>query len=374
MARAQLSITAGALGALAAIGFVKVGPQKVDAERVAQNVITVRGSNVVDGSLKFNDLNRSSIEKFIYLKNAVNKVFLKVEQAAATYLKIDDANAKFVKLDGLSDYIKLSDAEAKFVKVDTLSDYVKGAEAEAAFKWQVISDNFLKVTDADAKFVKVEALSDYIKLSDANAKFVKVEVLSDYIKAADADAKFLKQTDADATFLKQTDASSNYLKQTDAAAKYLKIDDASSIFAKIADITDFIKVTAADARYIGGHGSVHTGSVLLTKPDESAIMMQLPGVITVRGATSSLGNNAAFVTLKNESDAPLEYASSTGQSGQIDNGSTVSITGLGNTATVQITRHDDRPTDVHTLVISAFPESQGARLVGQLISAAPFVE
>jgi hypothetical protein len=117
MAKVQLSIAAGALGLLAGVGLGKgTQPAQVDADPAAQNVITINGSNIRDGSVKFKDLDKGSIQKFLYLKKTVNKLFIKREAAAAVFSKLEAADALFKKaLDG---YIKIEDADSRFVNGD----------------------------------------------------------------------------------------------------------------------------------------------------------------------------------------------------------------------------------------------------------------
>jgi hypothetical protein len=64
MAKVQMSIAAGALGLLAGVGLGKgTAPQQVDAEPAAHNVITINGSNIRDGSVKFKDLDKRNIQE-----------------------------------------------------------------------------------------------------------------------------------------------------------------------------------------------------------------------------------------------------------------------------------------------------------------------
>src|SRR4051812_12968373 len=111
MAKVQLSIAAGALGLLAGVGLGKgTPPAQVDVDPAAHNVITISGSNIRDGSVKFKDLDKASIQKFLYLKRTVNKLFLKKASAAGVFEKISDVDARFVKIHAeLAGYIKAED-------------------------------------------------------------------------------------------------------------------------------------------------------------------------------------------------------------------------------------------------------------------------
>ncbi|MEA2467027.1 MAG: hypothetical protein QOJ57_1153, partial [Thermoleophilaceae bacterium] len=120
MAKVQLSIAAGALGLLAGVGLGKgTQPAQVGAEPAAKNVITINGRNIKDGSVKFKDLDRGSIQKFIYFKNTVNKLFLKTAFAADIFAKIDDVDVRFSKVNtALGSFIKGEEADSRFVNGD----------------------------------------------------------------------------------------------------------------------------------------------------------------------------------------------------------------------------------------------------------------
>lgn len=145
VASVQLSIAAGVLGVLAGLGLGRGSqPPQVDAQQAANRVITINGSNIVDGSVAFRDLNRKSIRQHIYLKLDADKRYLKIRDADARfhklitnelggYIKLGEADSRYLKLDALNGYLKLADAEAEFVKHETLADYIKGTEADARF-------------------------------------------------------------------------------------------------------------------------------------------------------------------------------------------------------------------------------------------------
>ena len=100
MAKVQLSIAAGALGLLAGVGLGKgTAPPEVNADPAANNVITINGSNIRDGSVKFKDLDKHNLQKFIYLKQTANRLFLKRSSAAGIFAKIDDVDARFAKVE-----------------------------------------------------------------------------------------------------------------------------------------------------------------------------------------------------------------------------------------------------------------------------------
>lgn len=118
MAKVQLSIAAGALGLLAGVGLGKgAAPTQVEADPAAHNVITINGSNIRDGSVKFKDLDKHNLQKFIYLKNSVNKLFLKRAFAADIFAKLDASDALVIKM--INDItIKLNGLDSRFVNGD----------------------------------------------------------------------------------------------------------------------------------------------------------------------------------------------------------------------------------------------------------------
>jgi hypothetical protein len=119
MAKVQLSIAAGALGLLAGVGLGKgTAPAQVDADPAAHNVITINGTNIRDGSVKFKDLDKRNIQKFLYLKPTVNKLFRK-ERAFASdiFAKLNASDALIIK--NLADFtVKLEQADSRFVNGD----------------------------------------------------------------------------------------------------------------------------------------------------------------------------------------------------------------------------------------------------------------
>jgi hypothetical protein len=118
MAKVQLSIAAGALGLLAGVGLGKgTPPAQVGAEPAAHNVITINGSNIRDGSVKFKDLDKGSFQKFVYLKANINKLFLKRQAAAGVFAKLEASDALIIKMiNGLDS--KLGEVDSRFVNGD----------------------------------------------------------------------------------------------------------------------------------------------------------------------------------------------------------------------------------------------------------------
>ena len=211
----QLGFAAGALGLLAGIGLGRgtEPPPTVDAEPAAKKTITITGSNIVNGSVKYQDLNKASIQKGIYLKAQTDRLFL----------KLTDADARFHKVitNALGGYIKLGDADTRYLKLEALNGY-------------------LKLTDADARFLKLDALNDYLKLDTADGRFLKLDALNGYLKLTDADARFLKLDTADARYLKlgaldgyiKLDALNGYLKLDQADERFLKLEDADTVMER----------------------------------------------------------------------------------------------------------------------------------------------
>ena len=187
----------------------------VDAEPAAKKTITITGSNIVDGSVKYQDLNKASIQKGIYLKAQTDRLFLKLSDADARlhkvitnalggYIKLGDADTRYLKLDALNGYLKLTDADARFLKHGALDSYPKFETLDGFLKLDALN-GYLKL-DALNGYLKLDALNGYLKLTDADGRFVKVEDVDTRIDKHLTDNGYLKLTDADGRFLKLADA------------------------------------------------------------------------------------------------------------------------------------------------------------------------
>jgi hypothetical protein len=394
VASIQLSFAAGALGLLAGIGLGRgTEPPRVDAEPAAKKTITITGSNIVDGSVKYQDLNKASIQKGIYLKAQVDRLFLKLTDADARfnklitnelgYVKLTDADARFLKLGALDGYLKLTDADARFLKLGALDGYIKLTDADARFLKLGALDGYLKLTDADGRFLKLGALDGYLKLTDADARFLKLGALDGYIKLTDADARFLKLgaldgylklTDADGRFLK-LGALDGYLKLTDADGRFLKLEDADARIQKVVGDAGYIKGEDADARYVEGDGSVRTASQLVSGDHQTLVALGKTMAMDDWDDGQGRGVNVA---IKNLSEGTLAYASTATSPqggtyhGTIDKGgsSEAILIGLLQPATLQIVDRGDG--SVHTLTITAFDKGAGQlQITAQALSGAP---
>ncbi len=352
----QLGFAAGALGLLAGIGLGRgtEPPPTVDAEPAAKKTITITGSNIVNGSVKYQDLNKASIQKGIYLKAQTDRLFL----------KLTDADARFHKLitNALGGYIKLGDADTRYLKLEALNGY-------------------LKLTDADARFLKLDALNDYLKLDTADGRFLKLDALNGYLKLTDADARFLKLDTADARYLKlgaldgyiKLDALNGYLKLDQADERFLKLDAADAVIEK--HLTDYIKSSAASAAFVEGDGSVLTATQL-AGPEAKQLM--------------SVGKTMAFddwheankrtlnVKIRNLSKGTLDYAlaapdeQGAPQHGTINPGesSQAILIGLLLPAVIQVIDNGDG--SVHTVTITPFEKADGGvQVSAQALSGAP---
>jgi hypothetical protein len=337
VASIQLSLAAGALGLLAGIGLGKTsGAPEIDAEPVAKKTITITGSNIADGSVKYQDLNKASIQKGIYLKAQVDKLFL----------KLTDADARFHKLitSELGSYIKLGDADTRYLKLNAL-------------------DGYLKLDTADARFLKLDALDGYLKLDTADGRFLKLNALDGYLKLDDADARFAKLGDL-----------AGYIK-ADALNSYLKLEDTDARIEKHLSDNGYIKGSTADARYVEGDGSVLTASQ--TAPVEQAELLKVGKTMAVDDWHQQ-GTRVVNVKLRNLSEGPIDYASTApdGQGGTIhgtiDKGgsSTAILIGLLLPAVIQVV--DGADGSVHTLTITAYDKSGGgAQVTAQVLSSPP---
>ena len=271
MASIQLSLAAGALGLLAGIGLGRgTEPPQVDAEPAAKKTITITGSNIVDGTVKYQDLNKASIQKGIYLKAQTNRLFL----------KLSDADARFHKVitNALGDYIKLGDADTRYLKLDALNGYLKLTDADARFLKLGALDGYIKLDTADGRFLKLDALNGYLKLDDADARFIKLGALDSYVKL-DALNGYVK-----------IDALNGYVKLTDADGRYLKLDDADARIEKHLTDNGYLKSSDADARYVNGDGSVLTGSQLIQDSPEP--LLTVDKTLAVEASIAARGQGA----------------------------------------------------------------------------------
>ena len=322
VASIQLSITAGVLGVLAGLGLGRgTAPEVLDAEPAARSVITISGSNIVDGSIQYKDLNRRSIQKGIYLKAQTDKVFLKIKAA--------DAIIQKVITNQLGGYIKLLDADARFLKHGALDGYVKLSEADARFLKHGALDGYVKL-DGLADYVKIGTLGDYVKLG-ALGDYVKLDALGDYVKL-------------------------------DALGGYVKLDG----------LADYVKLEEADKRYVNGDGSVLTGSRQVGGDKEP--LLTVPGALNVE---ASAEGKVGILTLTNLSEGELQVATTASdanggpQGGTIAKGGTLAILiGLLQPATVQVIPGPGDGGAVHTLSITAFDVagSGDIQISGQALS------
>jgi hypothetical protein len=353
----QLGFAAGALGLLAGIGLGRgtEPPPTVDAEPAAKKTITITGSNIVNGSVKYQDLNKASIQKGIYLKAQTDRLFLKLSAADARFHK--------VITNALGGYIKLGDADTRYLKLDALNGY-------------------LKLTDADARFLKLDALDSYVKLDTADGRFLKLNALDGYLKLDAADARFLKLDTADARYIKlgaldgyvKLDALNGYLK-LDALNGYLKTADAEAQFVKGEALADYIKGEDADARYVEGDGSVRTASQLATAEHQTLVVLGKTMAMDDWDDGQGRGVN---VQIKNLSEGTISYASTSADAqggpahGMIDQGgsSPAILIGLLQPTTLQVVDRGDG--SVHTLTITAFDKGDGKpQITAQALSGAP---
>jgi hypothetical protein len=389
----QLSVAAGALGLLAGIGLGRgTAPPEIEAEPVAKKTITITGSNIVDGSVKYQDLNKASIQKGIYLKAQTDRLFLKLTDADARfhkvitnalggYIKLGDADTRYLKLDALNGYLKLTDADARFLKLDALDSYLKVEAADGRFlkldalngylKLDAADARFLKLDTADARYLKLDALTGYVKLDDADARFVKVGALDGYLKVGALDG-YLK-----------LDALNGYLKLDAADARFLKLDAADALidkhltgYVKGETLADYVKSADASARFVEGDGSVVTGSRLVE--DSAEPLLAVDRTLAVEVGYEGGEGKGARVSLKNLTDKALSFASTAPdaagdpQHGTIAPQGTESILiGLLLPATVQIVGDGGDGAAVHTLSVTAFQVGERLQVVGQVLSGAP---
>ena len=349
MASIQLSVAAGALGLLAGIGLGRgTEPPQIDAEPVAKKTITITGSNIVDGTVKYQDLNKASIQKGIYLKAQTDRLFLKLSEADARFHK--------VITNALGDYIKLGDADTRYLKLDAINGYLKLTDADARFLKLGALDGFIKLTDADARFLKLGALDGYVKL-DALDGYVKLDALSGYLK---------------------TDALNGYVKLTDADGRYLKLTDVDASIEKHLTDNGYLKSADADARFVNGDGSVLTGSQFIQDAPEPLLTVEKTLAVEASIAPEHKG---AVLKLTNLTDGPLAFATTAPdangqpQHGTIEpkGGTTSILIGLLLPAVVQIIPGDAADGGaVHTLSVSAFDLGNNElQVVGQALSGAP---
>jgi hypothetical protein len=375
----QLSIAAAALGVLAGVGLGKGSqPPQIESDLARNNVITIHGSNIADGSVKYQDLDKSSLQKHIYLKVQVDKQFVKLSQAdgiiqkvitnnLAGFIKLRDADLRYLKVEALNGYLKLTDADARFLKLDALDGYVKLDTL----------NNYVKLSDADTRYLKLDALDSYLKVDAADARYlktgaldgyIKIDALSDYVKLDDANAEFLKLDDVDGAVEKVV---------TEKLGPYLKVSDAQSVIEKIVSDDGYLKASAADTRYVNGNGSVVTGSHLATPEPQTLITL---GKTMAMDDWNDQGSSRVNVKLTNLFDGSLEYASNAPDAakggdyhGVIDKGGTETILiALDQPTTIQIVPGSGAATAVHTVSVTAMSVPGGkVQVVAQALSGAP---
>jgi hypothetical protein len=348
MASIQLSAAAGALGLLAGIGLGRgtEAPPTVDAEPVAKKTITITGSNIVDGSIKYQDLNKASIQKGIYLKAQTDRLFL----------KLSDADARFHKVitNALGGYIKLGDADTRYLKLDALNGYLKLTDADS---------RFLKLDVADTRYLKLGALDGYVKLDDADARFIKLGALDGYVKL-DALNGYLK-----------LDALTGYIKLADADGRFLKLDDVDTRFEKHLTDNGYLKSSDATASFVEGDGSVRTASQLAGVDAKELLKV---GKTMAVDDWHEQGARSLSVKIRNLSGGTLDYVSTVPGAqggtyhGTIDQGgsSTAILIGLLLPSTIQVIDNGDG--SVHTLTITAYDKAGGGvQVTGQVLSSPP---
>ncbi len=391
----QLSLAAGALGVLAGIGLGKgtAPPPQVDAELAAKKTITIYGSNIADGTIKYQDLNKASIQKGIYLKAQTDRLFLKltdadtrfhkvITNALGGYIKLGDADTRFVKLDALNGFLKLTEADARYLQPSALDSYVKLETADGRFLKVDALNGYVKLDAADARYAKVEDLGAYVKLDAADDRYLKLGALDGYVKL-DALSGYVKLTDADGRFLKLADAGAlidkhltDYVKLDAADDRYLKLDDADARIDKHLTDNGYLKQSAADGRYLQGDGSVVTGSRLVEDSAEPLLTIDKSLGVTVEPADGDKGG--AIVKLTNLGGRAQDYAGAgfdamgAPQGGTIPpNGTVAILIGLLQPATVQIVEGDGDGTAVHTLNLTAYEIGGKLQVVGQALSGVP---